>query len=389
MRVTRVQILLLLIISLTLACAAPNDFPPIPVSATLPAPITLTSVPPTDAIPLPLVDSPQLAQFYFIDENNGWGATETQLIRTNDGGVTWYDASPHVDTQFGYAPYLFIDAQSAWVLISSSDYQTGTLYQTYDGGITWDSIAVPFGGASMQMLDAENGFALAALGAGAGSEAVALFKTTDAGHTWTRVFINDPTVDGSNNSLPLGGQKGGFAFINESTGWVGGSIPMDNYIYLYQTTDGGETWSEANLALPVGYESAQTSNDGPQFFSATEGILAVSMVMGGDPGVATVVYRTSDGGVIWSAGEVIAHGRPSDFRSFSEGVAWGGGPFQVTHDAGQSWSTIQPDVDFSASLVSFQFITSQIGFTLIDPTGSDHTLYKTTDGGATWTVLIP
>lgn len=388
MRISKIQILPILLIVIA-ACTPPNDFPPAPVSATLPAPITLTSAPPTDAIALPLVDAPQLAQFYFIDENNGWGATETQLIRTNDGGVTWYDASPNVDAQFGYAPYLFLDAVSAWVLISSSDYQTGTLYQTYDGGITWDSIAVPFASASMQMLDDQNGFALAALGAGAGSEAVALFKTTDAGHTWTRVFINDPTVDGSNNSLPLGGQKGGFTFLDESRGWVGGSTPVDNYIYLYQTSDGGVTWSEVNLELPAGYESAQTNNAGPQFFSATEGVLVVNLFLPVDPGTSMVVYRTTDGGVTWTAGQVIARGRPSDFRAFSEGVAWGGGPFQVTHDAGQSWSAIQPDVDFSAMLTSFQFVSPLIGFVLTGSETGEVTFYKTTDGGATWTVLIP
>ncbi len=385
MSVIKLQILPILLILLLTACTP--ALTALPVSST--APLTEISAPPTDEIIAAIVDSPRLTQFYFVDENNGWGFTETQVLRTNDGGVTWYDVSPQVDVSFGYSSYLLPDALSAWFIVPSNDYTSGTIYQTYDGGITWNSIAVPFAGASMQMLDAENGFALTTLGAGAGSQAVALFKTTDAGHTWTRVFTNQPQTDGYNNSLPLGGQKSGFTFLDESRGWVGGSIPMDNYIYLYKTIDGGVTWSEVNLALPAGYESAQTGNAGPQFFSASEGVLAVNLNLPVDPGTSMVVYRTTDGGVTWMPGQVIARGRPSDFRAFSEGVAWAGNPFQVTHDAGQSWSAIQPDVDFSASLVAFQFVSAQIGFVLMDPSGSDQTLYKTTDGGLTWIQIAP
>lgn len=380
MRTGKFLILSILLILLLTACTPAVTT--LPVSPTVPAAST-------DAIPAAIVDSPRLTQFYFVDENNGWGFSETQILRTNDGGVTWYNVSPNVDAQFGYSSFLLPDALTAWFIVPSNDYTTGTIYQTYDGGLMWNSIAVPFAAASMQMIDEENGFALAALGAGAGSEAVALFKTSDAGHTWTRVFINDPTVDGSNNSLPLGGQKSGFTFLDESRGWVGGSIPMDNYIYLYQTVDGGATWSEVHLALPAGYESAQTSNAGPQFFSATEGVLVVNLFLPVDPGTSMVVYRTTDGGVTWTPGQVIARGRPSDFRAFSEGVAWGGGPFQVTHDAGQSWGTVTPDVDFSAMLTSFQFVSPLIGFVLTGSETGEVTFFKTTDGGATWTVLIP
>jgi photosystem II stability/assembly factor-like uncharacterized protein len=144
-----------------------------------------------------------------------------------------------------------------------------------------------------------------------------------------------------------------------------------------------------NLALPAGYESAQTGNSGPQFFSATEGILIVNLVLPSDPGLATVVYRTTDGGETWTSGQVIPSGRPADFYTFSDGVAWGGGPFYVTRDAGQTWGALTPDQDFTASLGSFQFASPLIGWALTTNEASDPSLYKTTDGGATWTLLIP
>ena len=356
--------------------------------ATEPVP-TVPLAPTQEMINLPLVDSPQLTQFHFFNETDGWGVTESQVVRTNDGGVTWFNATPAVSVQFGYAPFVFFDAQTLWVLIPANDQITGALYHTTDGGTTWDSGAVPFAYGNLQFLDSNNGFALAALGAGAGSEAVALYQTSDAGTNWTRVFINDPNEPGANDSLPLGGQKYGFTFLDTSRGWVGGSVPVDNYIYLYRTTDGGITWRELGLALPTGNESVQTGTAGPQFFSATEGILIVNLVMYYAPGLATVIYRTRDGGETWTPGQVIPSGRPANFSTFLDGVAWGGGQFYRTNDAGQSWTAFTPGEDFTALLGSFQFVNPLIGWVLTTNEASDPSFYGTTDGGTTWTLLIP
>lgn len=374
---------LLMLLFFTVACRAS----PAPAE-----PLTLTPEPPTATVPpiqLPLVESPQMIQFHFVNENDGWGLTETKVVRTEDGGVTWYDATPPTLSEVNYAPFSFLDAQTASVLIASADYVSGTLYRTDDGGADWAAYNVPFAYASLQFLDSHNGFALAALGAGAGSEAVALFKTSDGGANWSRVFTNDPAVSESSNSLPLGGQKTGFTFLNEARGWVGGSMPVDNFIYLYETQDGGVTWSEVDLALPAGYETAQTGNDAPQFFSATEGILVVHLVTPSDPGVLTIVYRTTDGGGTWSPGQVIKRGRPTSFHSFSEGVAWGDGPFYSTRDSGQTWFVATPSEDFTDALTTFQFASSLVGWVLVSHDGLDTSLYKTTDGGATWSLLIP
>ncbi len=363
------------------ACAANETAAPVPLLATAASQPTQVSLPP--------VASPQLTQFYFVDEKNGWGMTQEKIVRTSDGGLTWGDATPPNLAQIGYAPFVFFDAQIAWVVIPATDGLTGTLYRTTNGGSTWTSGAVPFAFASLQFLDPQNGFALASLGAGAGSEAVALFKTTDSGLNWTRAFIDDPNSPNANDSLPLSGQKQGFAFLDTQRGWVGGSVPKDNYIYLYHTDNGGQTWNEANLALPAGYESAQTGNAGPQFFSATDGILVVNLSLPSDPGLATVVYRTIDGGQTWTPGQVIPNGRPADFYTVRDGVAWGGGQFYVTSDAGQTWGALTPSQDFSASLGSFQFVSPLSGWALTTNEASDPSLYQTTDGGVNWTMIIP
>ncbi len=373
--------LLIPIFLLVIACAGEVSVPaPLPGEAPL---MTL------ETGTLPEVEAPQLTKFHFINENEGWGVTESQIVRTNDGGVRWFNVTPDGPSQFGYAPFAFLDAGNAWMLTPAADYLSGTLYHTANGGTAWEALTVPFGHASLQFLDAQTGFALASLGAGAGSEAVALYQTSDAGRNWARVFINDPTDPGANDSLPLGGQKYGFSFRDRLHGWVGGSVPVDNYVYLYRTTDGGSTWSEVGLSLPPGYESAQTGNAGPQFFSGTDGVLIVNLVMPSNPGLATVVYHSRDGGETWSAGQVIPSGRPADFITFLEGVAWGGGQFHRTHDAGQTWTAFMPGEDFTALLGSFQFASPTTGWVLTTNEASDPALYKTTDSGVTWTLLIP
>jgi photosystem II stability/assembly factor-like uncharacterized protein len=336
---------------------------------------------PIPQISLPLVESPNLWSFYFMDESLGWGTTETKIVRTNDGGVTWYDATPPGLDFVGYSPFVFLDAQTAWVLNDS-----GTLYHTANGGSSWTWNPVPFSYASLQFLDASNGFAMADLGAGAGSQGVAIYKTNDGGAAWQAVFQHEPGVD---KSLPLGGQKYGFTFLNVSRGWIGGSVPVDNYIYLYATQDGGATWDEINLLPPAGYESAQTGNYAPIFFSATDGILPVNMVLPADPGIATVFFVTRDGGQTWTPGQAIPNGRPASLYSANDIVAWGGGSFYVSHDGGQTWGSVTPDMDFNDLLSDFQFVTADTGWALTSHDGTDTSLYRTSDGGATWALLIP
>jgi photosystem II stability/assembly factor-like uncharacterized protein len=84
--------------------------------------------------------------------------------------------------------------------------------------------------------------------------------------------------------------------------------------------------------------------------------------------------------------ETIPNGRAADFVSSSDGFAFDGEQFLVTHDGAASWSPVKPDVVFSDSFMSMDFIdATTIGWVLtLDPTTSKVVLYKTTDGAKTW-----
>src|ERR687887_1444042 len=84
----------------------PTEVPPTP-SPELPTPV---------AIDAPVVKTPTLSEIHFLDDLDGWGITETQIVRTNDGGMTWYNVTPpDVNETGSTVATFFLDAQHAWV----------------------------------------------------------------------------------------------------------------------------------------------------------------------------------------------------------------------------------------------------------------------------------
>lgn len=347
---------------------------------------------------LPAVAAPTLIFVDFQDAQNGWGLTSTgsgSIVRSEDSGTTWLNVTPPGLMEVGYATRLSIlDINTVWALIPNADFVTGTLYHTIDGGATWTSNPVPFGGADMQFLDPSVGRAMADRGAGAGSNAVELYQTADGGLTWVSVFHNDPTLEGSSDSLPLSGIKNGMTFADASTGWVAGTRPVDGEIYFFVTHDGGASWAMQPIALPAGYETNQYMPQAPIFFGQ-DGLLPV-IIYFPSGNLEEVVFVTHDGGATWagdpkSASQVVTGPGSISFANALDGFIWnGGGNFYFTTDGAQNWGGIAATLDLSQSLARIDFVNAFTGWAL---TGQDDTgvsrLYITKDGGVTWTQLTP
>ncbi len=373
------------------------------VAVTSPEPAsTDTLVPSSTEIPippLPVISSPALARIDFQDENNGWGIAVNDtgyILRTVDGGTTWLNATPAGIGPIGFSANLdVLNTNTAWLLMPATDFFSGTLYRTLDGGITWSSNPVPFGGGFLQFLDASNGRALADRGAGAGSEAVEIFQTSDGGTNWVSVFHNDPSQQGSSDSLPLGGIKNGMTFLNASTGWVTGSIPKDGDVYLYVTRDGGISWSQQSVPLPAGYSTYQYMPQAPVFFGK-DGFLSLTIYKP-DATVFTV-YITHDGGLTWSGDptdvhKVIQPGLPA-FADALHTWSWDGGPILYrSSDGTQTWEEAAATLDLIGRLSQLEFVSApagtfyRLGTHPVDDTGLSQ-LYRTADGFH-WTRIVP
>jgi photosystem II stability/assembly factor-like uncharacterized protein len=216
-----------------LACGLPGRIVPTPTAVFVtPAVITITPMPSP-----PAAVSPQIDSFHMLDPNNGWAISDTEVLRTSDGGTTWHDVTPAGVSSlgFGVASY-FLDANAAWVTLPGADSTSGgPLYRTTDGGSTWASVQVPFGRGSIKFLDTSNGWDLVELSGAMSHEAVAVFTAGDGGKTWSRVFIDDPTVGGSSGTLPLAGDKNGITALDTSHAWVTGSQPSPDFVYIYRS----------------------------------------------------------------------------------------------------------------------------------------------------------
>jgi len=359
-----------------------QEVPPSPYPDT-PAPAVLDA---------PVVAAPALQSLEMLNQLDGWGVTATQIVRTSDGGSTWYDVTPPGLDETGYTVSTgFLDAEHAWVQMPDMNRfpDAGTLYRSKDGGLTWTFNTVQFGSGRLAFLNETDGWVLADRGVGAGSNAVAVLTTRDGGVTWERVFTNDPNHPTAGESLPLSGLKSSLVPITMETAWVGGLIYAPATVYLYRTNDGGRTWAQVDLELPDDAAESEVAVGEMKFLTERDGYLALRLT---GPTYRTAIYVTHNAGETWSLLPTLLPGTgTTEFLSEQELVFYNGQQFYTSRDGGQTWRAVEPDVVFGDFFASMGFASAATGWVAAsDPSDPDHrTLYKTTDGGATWFPLIP
>lgn len=358
----------------------------LPAATPIPAATDTQSPAPT---PVAVVTAPPAqSDLEMVDAQTGWGITDQSVYRTTNGWKSWTDVTPRFANSLPVSggQGFFLDVNQAWILYSTSDPNSGQLYHTTDGGQNWMFNGIPFPAARLQFLDAKNGWALVDRGAGAGSEAVDVYRTHDSGANWTQVFRMDPQNPNTPGALPFSGIKSGLTFADSERGWVTGNIPMENYPYLFATLDGGKTWQQQKLTVPAGYSQPMLMVEPPRFFDTKEGILPV-WVLSGDL-FGTEFYRTGDGGQTWILSTPVASRGPYSIATLQDFFVWDGGTFHASHDGGQTWKEITPNIDLSQIIGRLQFVDAQTGWaTSMDAEGKFR-LYQTRDGGATWSTLI-
>ena len=342
-----------------------------------------TPLPPTVAAPI--VSSPSITFLRMLNELDGWAITENAILRTTDGGSTWYNLSPQGVTTFGYGTAnTFLSISQAWALVTDANdpMGSGLLYRTDDGGLNWTVYPVPFGGGDLAFTDENNGWMMSSLGAGAGSMAVSIYRTEDGGATWTQTYTNDPNLAGAGESLPLGGIKNNLTPLDADTAWVGGIIYAPETFYLYKTTDGGVTWAPQTLPAAPGMQNTDLAIDhGPIITSPSEAILPIRFT--GDTS-RTGFYATHDAGVSWEFVTFMPGAGTVDFVSPSDGFFWTGEQFFFTVDGANTWTTLNPNIQFGDSFAGMDFVNTRTGWIWTYDANGEYGLYKTTDGGTTW-----
>jgi len=378
-----------------------------------------------------------------ITQSQGWavgppgkgeGVVHDAVLVTEDGGSRWTNVTPPGYPVDADRSEYFLDNNHAWVAVSPplSRSQGGpvdmTVFRTSDRGRSWQrsTFQVVSGSpAQLVFVDTKHGWLVMQVRNPDGTGGSAAYRTMDGGGDWQPTSLPEPAVIGGVSLSPYGPDMqhsmcesfpfAAFSFVDSSTGWTTGRCyGGPPRVYLRLTTDGGDSWHEVSSpAVPTTTACpCVTSATLPVFTSRQDGTFVVGLqqiltgcLQQSRPGfecqseskpVASFLYATHDGGSTWAARELPALSTGGDIsfidaqNGFFAGSTYpattrGGMNFDrffVTHDGGVTWAVLPISGPLRGG--SLQFVNSSIGWAL--RLGQ---LVRSTDGGRTWTTLVP
>ena len=304
-----------------------------------------------------------------------WAATATRVLRSIDRGSHWTDISP--TNEVGYGDFFALDDLHAWLVRSSFGSHQFTMFRTADGGVTWKSTqgSLAQGGlGSVTFVDALHGWSVLGLGAAAGSEAIAVFSSTDGGASWHQVArTGDPSTGAADPSgLDFNCDKGSAVFGTPAVGLLpddcAGGPPN-----IYRSTDGGSHWK----LIPIAGASPQS------YFNDVVFLTAADVVMTGGEGSSLDLAVSHDAGLTWQVRPLYGAGSV-DFESVTAGWQLGN-PVEATSDGGTTWHPLKaPAPPFDPTTMALQNLGKGIAIAW-----SDSAAYRTNDGARTWRRVTP
>lgn len=348
---------------------APTSQPVIPTSTPFPQP-TLKSVALFSDIHAQVnwqLKSKFMAQAAsFISLQEGWSATETQLIHTRDGGKTWQIVADTPDT---FSRLDFASPVKGWGLGKE------WLYVTSDGGKTWKQQLKGSFDAGQGVWKTDIDFINEQVGWL--TEEGSVLQTQDGGKTWGEMKIPPSGFPDSLYSI---------SFTTPKKGWLmrGNCSQPNCNLTLLKTQDGGNTWD------PIASGGFNDKNGTLPSFRSPDEIFFLDDLHGWFVGAFyNLGVSTVDGGKSWQElSGVITIAGPAlhQLRMFNplQGIAdhWTGGFYAVvrTDNGGKTWEQIFPPL---APIRNLQFFDFMHGIGLRNENTSSF-LLSTTDGGKTW-----
>jgi photosystem II stability/assembly factor-like uncharacterized protein len=325
------------------------------------------------------------------------GGANLSSAPTASGRVSPAAASPVVQ-QFQETSYYFRDLAFAnentglavgyphWD--DAAKESRATIVKTSDGGLSWQPVAA---GAWPLLSAVAFPDPLHAWAVGAGG---VILHTADGGVSWSR------------QSVATDEEFLAVAFADTAHGWVASERVVhtdwqgdedDWRATVWQTSDGGATWSKATLPEDAGLIHDVEAVDARHAWAV--GVRSFKDQYG-RPDHYPVIYRTSDGGASWklayspelhlslTAVDFVdpMHGWVSGFPTLS--TEDGGATF-ATSDGGVTWRREELGTSSFRPIWDIRFIDTDRGYAV----GADYVaawgppVYRTTDGGNTWTLI--
>ena len=245
----------------------------------------------------------------------------------------------------------FTDSNTGYITDGSKNF----IFKTTNAGGTWTPIGTDHGFSSVFFPAANIGYSLS----------WRVEKTMDAGVNWTDLY------KGTNETLRS------VSFPSATTGYAVGSADVEQPRTIIKTIDGGTNWTI--LSSGPQYEWLNSVF----FTDVNTGYILDNQ---GD------IYKTMDGGGSWTT---LQSGQPGSFKSvfftdantgYVVGNTYGdSGIILKTNDAGATW--IPTTVNFLLNFVYFPDALTgySAGYAAGNGKGA---ILKTTDAGASWNVSL-
>ncbi|MBE0637853.1 MAG: T9SS type A sorting domain-containing protein [Bacteroidales bacterium] len=210
--------------------------------------------------------SEPLSSVHFPDTETGYVVGNGAIIlKTTDGGEIWTSQYWGTQTLTWLNTVHFTDSNTGYACggqLGGCLQQNGIILKTTDGGVEW-TLSLLFGieyGVlySLSAVDSNTVFAI-----GSSEEGPAhtdLVTTIDGGINWSAIYIS-------------GSQTRSVFFIDSQTGFVVGRESEDGDGTVLKTTDGGLTWMEQPVGIPVWLNSVHFPTQNTGYIVGDNGII--------------------------------------------------------------------------------------------------------------------
>ncbi len=279
----------------------------------------------------------------------------------------------------------FVDARHGWY-----GNGIGKVYRTVDGGTTWALVAEKPGtfARAVGFVDTTTGF-LGNIGTEyfpGVTDTIPLYRSDDAGATWTPVPLPGPPVKGICaidvlHVMEIDSGHPAPRTIVHAAGRVGGPA------WLLRSLDGGRTWA----TIDMNPHCAMILD--VKFFDAMNGLVCAATDAAVERSHA-LILMTNDGGRTWSRRYESA--RPYELtwkasfptrdvgyvtvQSYDPDSTHAGRFVAKTIDGGRTWAELPLVTNHKVREFGVGFATPDTGWVGAMPHG-----FATTDGGRTWT----
>ncbi len=257
------------------------------------------------------------------------------VLKSTDGGASWSTTGLSWTQSQGYLIYrLLVDPNNSNILYAASN---GGLYKTTDAGVNWSQISLNI----YKDLEFNPGNSAIIYASTADGK---IFRTANSGVTWSQVLSN---ASGKRTELAVTG-------ANSSIVYAVMASPTSGLQAIYKSTNSGLSFTQVF--------SGSTTNllDWACDGSGSGGQAWYDLAIAADPNNANVVYV---GGI-------------NNWKSVNAGSSWS----IVTHWAGTCGGQAT-EVHADQHFLAFQNSSSTLFVC------NDGGIYKTTDGGSSWTDL--